>query len=158
MREFQIDIGIVGTAPKKLAAVVRKVRPALVSGMRDWLGEIFRVSQQLISGDALKVRTGHLRGSGFYKAEETATGVQGTIGYRAKYAVWLDQGTRPYTIRPKNAKALRFLGADGKSVFAKVVHHPGLRPRHFLSGPVVAHKSLLAGRLREVILQTVNEA
>ncbi len=158
MKEFHLDIGVVGTAPKKLAALATKLRPSLVRGMRDFLAEIFRISQQSISGSVLKVRTGHLRSSGFFKAEGTETGVQGAIGYRAKYALWLDQGTRPYTIRAKHKKALRFFNQDSQLMFAKVVHHPGVRPRLFLSGPVVAHKALLADRLRSVILQTVNEA
>jgi hypothetical protein len=40
-------------------------------------------------------------------------------------------GTRPHIIRPKRAQALRFR-IGGRVVFAKVVHHPGTRPRPFL--------------------------
>jgi hypothetical protein len=39
-------------------------------------------------------------------------------------AEWTDKGTRPHDIRPRNKKALRFK-VGGRTVFAKVVHHPG---------------------------------
>ena len=61
-----------------------------------------------------------------------------------------EEGTRPHIIRPKRAKALRFQKGrympktnpggkfrgpgkviGGKTVFAKQVHHPGTKPRHF---------------------------
>lgn len=43
----------------------------------------------------------------------------------------VNDGTRPHIIRPKNAKTLRFK-VGGRVVYAKVVHHPGTRPRPFL--------------------------
>ena len=39
-------------------------------------------------------------------------------------AKWTDEGTRPHIIRPRNAKALRFR-IRGRTVYARVVHHPG---------------------------------
>jgi hypothetical protein len=54
-----------------------------------------------------------------------------TIGSDVDYAQMVNDGTRPHIIRPKNAKALRFK-VGGRTVYAKVVHHPGTRPRPFL--------------------------
>jgi muconolactone delta-isomerase len=60
---------------------------------------------------------------------------------------WVDEGTRPHVIRPRNSRILRWL--PGSSVrneiarrnnmanrqdvaqFTPVVNHPGIRPRHF---------------------------
>jgi hypothetical protein len=39
-----------------------------------------------------------------------------------------------YEIRAKNAKALRFTGKDGRTVFVKKVEHPGIKAQPFL-GP-----------------------
>jgi phage gpG-like protein len=38
-------------------------------------------------------------------------------------------GTSPYTIVPRVARALRFIGSNGEQVLAKIVHHPGLPAR-----------------------------
>lgn len=61
---------------------------------------------------------------------------------------YVDRGTKPHIIRPKNKSVLRFQsiytakttpnvlssskgGASGDFVFAKEVHHPGTKPRNF---------------------------
>lgn len=65
-------------------------------------------------------------------------------------ARWLEYGTRPHTITPKAAKALRFAASPGGArltgaprkgaavVFARVVHHPGTRPYPFMVPGAVA--------------------
>jgi len=53
------------------------------------------------------------------------------VGSDVEYAPWVNDGTRPHVIRPRNAKALRFV-VGGQVVYAKVVHHPGTRARPFL--------------------------
>jgi hypothetical protein len=75
----------------------------------------------------------------------TAVTVAGGAG------VYLEYGTRPHTITPRAAKALRFAASGGGArlsgaprvgaavVFAKVVHHPGTKPYPFaLPGAVAA--------------------
>lgn len=47
------------------------------------------------------------------------------------YAPYVNDGTRPHIIRPRTKQALRFR-VGGRTVFAKVVHHPGTRARPFL--------------------------
>lgn len=42
----------------------------------------------------------------------------------APYVVYLEEGTGPHDIYPKFKKALKF-DVKGKTMFAKVVHHPG---------------------------------
>lgn len=57
--------------------------------------------------------------------------VRYTIGSDLNYAAMVHDGTRPHTIRPKRAQALRFR-VGGRIVYARVVHHPGTRARPFL--------------------------
>ncbi|SHT27460.1 Uncharacterised protein [Mycobacteroides abscessus subsp. abscessus] len=57
--------------------------------------------------------------------------VSGSVGNNARYAVYVHEGSRPHLIRPRNAKALRFQ-IGGRTVFAKLVHHPGTKARPFL--------------------------
>ncbi|MEU7010365.1 HK97 gp10 family phage protein [Streptomyces sp. NPDC046332] len=54
-----------------------------------------------------------------------------TIGSDVEYAPYVNDGTAPHIIRPKNAQALRFR-VGGRIVYAKVVNHPGTRANPFL--------------------------
>lgn len=56
---------------------------------------------------------------------------QATIAVGVDYAGYVHDGTRPHTIRPRQAQALRFV-VGGRVVYARVVHHPGTRARPFL--------------------------
>ncbi len=47
-------------------------------------------------------------------------------------AVFVTKGTRPHVIRPRTARALRFTGSGGQTVFAARVNHPGNRPNEFM--------------------------
>lgn len=53
------------------------------------------------------------------------------MGSDLEYAGFVNDGTRPHQIRPKNASVLRFT-VGGRVVYAKVVNHPGTRARPFL--------------------------
>lgn len=49
-----------------------------------------------------------------------------SVKHGVHYGKWLEEGTPPHIIRPKNKKALRFM-VGGKAVFVKYVKHPGAR-------------------------------
>lgn len=53
------------------------------------------------------------------------------IGSNVEYAAMVNDGTRPHLIRPRYARALRFV-VGGQVVYARVVHHPGTRAQPFL--------------------------
>ncbi len=75
-----------------------------------------------------------------------------TLRSTGKGGDFVESGTRPHVIRPRNGQALRFLGGGGRVsqagpnqriatraggvVFAKVVHHPGTPARPWFR-PVV---------------------
>lgn len=42
------------------------------------------------------------------------------------------EGTRPHLIRPRRAQFLRFQVAGGRTVYTKLVRHPGTKPVPFL--------------------------
>lgn len=62
----------------------------------------------------------------------TAAGFSVDIAYTAPQAEFTEKGTRPHVIRPRRAKALRFV-SGGRTVFARVVHHPGTKAQHWFS-------------------------
>ena len=63
--------------------------------------------------------------------------------------IFMEFGTEPHTIVPKNAKALRF-EVGGEVVFAMKVNHPGTKPYFFVSKT--------AEKLRPVYLNNMAEA
>ena len=68
----------------------------------------------------------------------------------AEYAEWVNDGTRPYTITPTSKKALYWEGADHP---VKVVHHPGIRGRHFVEDSL----NDVNGRLDGYFLKAISE-
>lgn len=53
----------------------------------------------------------------------------------APYSAPVHEGARPHVIRPRNARALRFMVGD-RVVFARRVNHPGNAPNPFLRNAV----------------------
>lgn len=58
-------------------------------------------------------------------------GFVGRVFTSTKYAIFVHEGTSPHTIRPRNAKVLRFK-VGGKWVYAKQVRHKGTKANPFL--------------------------
>jgi hypothetical protein len=46
--------------------------------------------------------------------------------------LYVIKGTRPHVIRPRYRKVLKF-NMQGRTVFAKIVHHPGTKKNDFLT-------------------------
>lgn len=61
------------------------------------------------------------------------------------YVKFVEFGSNPHVIRPKNKKALKFKG-DQSDVITKLVNHPGTRPNPFIR---TAIKTKLPGIVRE---------
>jgi hypothetical protein len=86
----------------------------------------------------------------------------------ADYATFVETGTRPHTIRPRNRKALRWAasGADarlsgtprsgGRVRFAKRVQHPGTRAQPFMVPG--AKKAVEQGGLKATVVNAWNDA
>ncbi len=75
-------------------------------------------------------RTGGLKNSfAFGKKLATPSRLSGSIGPTVKYALFVEQGTKPHVITPKNKKALYWPGADHP---VRSVNHPGSAPNPFM--------------------------
>jgi len=74
------------------------------------------------------------------------------------YALYVEFGTAPHIIKPKNAKALHWkqnaVGPRGgkikEDVFAKIVHHPGTKPQPFIRNTLRHKLGSIIGRSLEV--------
>lgn len=92
------------------------------------------------------IRSGFLRES--FASHETPNGF--TVYSTASYAKYVDQGTKPHTIFPRQAKVLRFILPSGGVVFAKYVKHPGSLGQFFVRKTVDAVRGRLAELAREL--------
>ncbi|WP_333873065.1 HK97 gp10 family phage protein [Methylobacter sp.] len=55
-----------------------------------------------------------------------------TVYVNADYAMYVEDGTQPHVIRPKDRKALRFpVGGGAGFGFARVINHPGSKAHPF---------------------------
>lgn len=84
------------------------------------------------------VKTGALRDSIKYELVKTDRGYQikytadaQTISNAAYYVDYVDQGTHPHTIIPRDKRALHFFDRNGNERFAQRVNHPGAKASRF---------------------------
>lgn len=73
---------------------------------------------------------------------------QATIKTHAEYAIYQDQGTRPYLIYPKEKKALWWPGAKHP---VKFVAHPGIEGKHFVQNSFEQLQPLVAGNYMKAL-------
>ena len=81
---------------------------------------------------------------------ESMTSDEAVIKSPAEYAQWVNDGTQPYTITPNSKRALYWEGADHP---VKVVHHPGIKARHFVEDSLAD----VNGRLDGYFLRAISE-
>ena len=99
------------------------------------------------------VKDNHFKTGKLYKgikAEVDLKKGEATITSTADYSSFVEFGTKPHTIRPKNKKALRFYNR-GKVVFTKEVRHPGTKGSFFLRSSVDNNTQKFIKRLEEAV-------
>lgn len=80
-----------------------------------------------------KDRTGALTASiGSRMLSSNNEGAEGVFEATARHASFIERGTDPHEIRPKNADALHWVDAGGEDVFAGAVQHPGTEALPFM--------------------------
>lgn len=73
-------------------------------------------------------RTGDTRRKIHGGADKRANGTTVYLAHGSIIGLYMEEGTAPHVIRPKNKKALRFT-VGGSTIFAKSVNHPGIKAR-----------------------------
>lgn len=76
--------------------------------------------------DSVPVDTGRLKGSIKVQIKDDEIVIE-----MNDYGLYVEYGTPPHIIRPKNKNSLKWKSGD-KTYFAKVVQHPGTRPNPFI--------------------------
>jgi HK97 gp10 family phage protein len=78
------------------------------------------------------------------------------IGPNTPYAAYVEFGTRPHKIVPKNASTLAFT-INGRKVYAKAVNHPGTKAQPFVRPAFEAWVERLGGMVAEANVQVIKE-
>lgn len=111
------------------------VRAAIRAGMRRGVAlGVKEGAEEARARHVFKNQTGELEKS--IKGQVTGnspTSHTGEIVATKAYASFVENGTRPHEIRPKNGKLLHWEAPQGDHHFARVVHHPGTKPHPFMS-------------------------
>ena len=110
--------------PTRLAALSK---PAQVFARR----QVKETLDSLIENTPVSKGQGEHLATNWMAREEAASGPLQIIMYNALKSKehvlrYLEYGTKPHDIRPKNKKWLSFVW-KGNKCFAKIVHHPGTR-------------------------------
>jgi len=74
------------------------------------------------------------------------------VSAEAEYSLFVERGTAPHFILPRRGKALMFQ-SDGRTLFARRVHHPGTRGTFFMKR--TAEESL--PELLELLSESIEE-
>ncbi|MGA6208056.1 hypothetical protein ACPESR_25215 [Nocardia testacea] len=72
----------------------------------------------------------------------------GGVTSHANYSAAVHNGSGPYVIRPRRAKALRFQ-IGGRTIFAAKVNHPGTRGRPFLANAAAEEAARIGARFEQ---------
>ena len=108
----------------------------------DWAGTMEGYAKQYASWTD---RTGHARQSLHGGVDVRGDQQVLYLSHGVEYGIWLEEGTPPHEIRPKNKKALYWKGAKHP---VKKVNHPGSKAYPIVVPTVDTH----IGRIRQSII------
>lgn len=110
------------------------------------------IHETIDRGEAFTPRTGNLQRSiGWYPKDDFSA----VVFANAEYAPFVEFGTGPHLIEPRNRKALMF-PVGKRYVFAKRVRHPGSRPYPFFYRDFEERKTGVLKEFTEALLEKLH--
>lgn len=122
--------------PRAIAAWERDVGPAL-------LAEIKRRAPVSATENG-----GRLRDSIQMSRRSSLGGVEARFTSSAPYARFVEEGTGPHRIEPRQALALHW-SSKGQDMFARSVNHPGTKANPFVQAAITALMPMMTQKLRQ---------
>ena len=74
----------------------------------------------------------------------------------APYDIFVAEGTKAHVIEAKPGKVLVFK-VNGKTVFAKKVHHPGTQPQPFAEQSLTRWQESLGDKLQDAVVRKITD-
>jgi len=137
---------IVRVDKTKLENYVRLFPEKMNAVLEQWKEEGSLETMEYMRGIA-PFKTGFLRES--ITRRTTPKGF--TVYPTAPYAKYVDKGTSPHMIFPRNATVLSWTAPAGGQIFARYVHHPGTRGQFFIQRTKEAMRTVLKQLLRFIM-------
>jgi hypothetical protein len=78
------------------------------------------------------VETGELRFSQRHRIRRVGLSSHGSVWYTADHAAAVHEGARPHIIRPRRRGGVLVFDVGGRTVFTKMVRHPGYKGNPWL--------------------------
>lgn len=152
MSNFSIKINgldeLIRDANRVGGRMPQKLKQAMVASTTSVQNDAKRIGPR-----SFKNQTGDLRRSISRRVEGAHRGVVFTD---VKYAPYVEFGTKPHVIRPKNKKMLAFK-VGGKMVFARKVNHPGTRAYNYMRDAFEDNKPKITKIYDNLALEVVRE-
>lgn len=123
--------------------------PRIAANLEPRVSQVVRKAAFDIEGKAkaaAPVDEGHLKNS----IQASVDGLSAEVTANADYAAYVEYGTAPHVIRPRNAKVLAFQ-AGGKTVFAAEVNHPGTPAQPFMTPAAEAVRPAFIAAMTQAI-------
>lgn len=93
--------------------------------------------------------SGRLRDSITFRRASGFSSIAMEFGSNVPYAAYVEDGTAPHIIEPRNASRLRFTSRGGDLVFAARVNHPGTKPNPFARNAMERLSPLIAQSFKD---------
>lgn len=136
--------------------MLRSKADVIVAALSSKLNELMlrlqsKIVGEKLHGQDLNQRTGKTAASiRAIPVEQQGTELVGAVeggGGPAFYFRFQNDGSAPHVIVPVNKKALAFQ-LDGKTVFAKMVHHPGTQAKHIMENSLAEFEPTIVSEMQ----------
>ena len=137
---------------EKLRQIVRHAPDNIREGLDQTIAEVAEAIKGTIA-ILIHSRTGHLASS-FYVFHVGP--VQYDVRTDVPYGLFVDRGTAPHMIYPRNPGGVLRFEVGGDVVFTRYVHHPGTWPQNFMEAALEYHKQDLLDKIRDGLTRWIH--
>ena len=133
-----------------------RVQVDVLASVRQVLGQLAALAAlHARQTTTFKDRTGNLRNSIQRGQRATWAHFVKAGGPGARYALFIEAGSKPHEIKARRAKFLRF-EQNGQIVFRKRVFHPGTKPARFMQSARNAAEALATQTIESALNSAIN--
>jgi HK97 gp10 family phage protein len=123
-----------------------------IQASREWANEMGPIVEAELRAEAPVGKgtgSGRLRDSIKFRRASGLSSIALEFGSDVPYASYVENGTAPHVILPRNARRLRFVARGGDLVYSAMVNHPGTKPNPFARNAMMRLSPLIAQSFKD---------